>query len=135
MMRDIDLAVEQLQRAIILFYHNCQAKNTHSPPWWNKKLSGLRAKTRRLFNVAKRTGQWDTYKEALTCYNKEIGKAKRLSWRRYCHEIADVPGSSRLMKIMAKQATNRVSTIKLLDGQCTRNREGDSGRVIQSSLS
>jgi hypothetical protein len=45
-------------------------------PWWNKKLSGLRAKTRKLFNIAKRTGQWDTYKKTLTCYNKQIRKAK-----------------------------------------------------------
>jgi hypothetical protein len=123
MIRDIDLAADQMQRAIILSYHNnCQAKTTRSPraaPWWNKKLSGLRAKTRRLFNVARRTGQWDTYKEALTCYNKEIRKAKRSSWRRYCQEIADVAGSVRLMKIMAKHATNRISIIKLPDGQCT----------------
>jgi hypothetical protein len=35
-----------------------------------------------LFNVAKRTGHWDIYKEALTSYNKDIRKAKRLSWRR-----------------------------------------------------
>jgi hypothetical protein len=104
----------------LAYHNNCQAKTTCSPrtaPWWNKKLSGLRAKTR-LFNVA-RTGQWDTYKEALTCYNKEVKKAKRSSWRRYCQGVADVPGSARLMKIMAKQATNRVSTIKLPDGQCT----------------
>jgi hypothetical protein len=45
-------------------------------PWWNKKLSGLKLKTRRLFNIAKRTGQWNTHKETLTCYNKEIRKAK-----------------------------------------------------------
>jgi hypothetical protein len=45
-------------------------------PWWNKKSSWLRAKTRKLFNTAKRTGQWDTYKEILTSYNKEIRKAK-----------------------------------------------------------
>jgi hypothetical protein len=32
MIRDTDLAVDQLQRAIILSYHNnCQAKTTHSP--------------------------------------------------------------------------------------------------------
>jgi hypothetical protein len=36
----------------------------------------LRAKTRRLFNIAKRTGEWDTYKEILACYNKEIRRAK-----------------------------------------------------------
>jgi hypothetical protein len=80
-------------------------------PWWNKMLSGLRAKTRKLFNTAKRTGQWDTYKETLNCYNKEIRKAKRASWRGYC-QINDVPGSARLVRIMAKQATSRVSTVK-----------------------
>jgi hypothetical protein len=74
---------------------------------------------RRLFNTAKRTGQWDTYKEILTCYNKEIGKAKRASWKGYCQEIDDVPGSARLMRIMAKQATNKVSTVKLPNGQQT----------------
>jgi hypothetical protein len=57
----------------------------------NKEVSGLRAKTRKLFNAAKRTGQWDAYKKALTCYNREIRKSKRSSWRRYCPEINDVP--------------------------------------------
>jgi hypothetical protein len=121
MIRDIYLAVDQLQQVIILFYHNnFLVKTTHSPkkvPWWNKKLSWLRAKTRRLFNIA-RTGHWDAYKEAVTYYSKEIRKAKWSSWRRYCQEIADVPGSATLIKIMAKQVTKRVSTIKLPDGQC-----------------
>jgi hypothetical protein len=41
--------------------------------WWNKNENGLRAKIRQ-FNVVtrKRTDHWDTYKEALTSYNKEI---------------------------------------------------------------
>jgi hypothetical protein len=69
-----------MKRAIVVsYYQNCPAKTTRSPrrvPWWNKKLSGLRVKTRKLFNIAKRTGQWDTYKETLTCCNKEIRKAK-----------------------------------------------------------
>jgi hypothetical protein len=98
-------------------------------PWWNKKLSGLRAKTRKLFNISKRTGQWDNYKGNLICYNKEIRKAKRSSWRRYCQEINDVPGGARLMKIMAKQATNKFSTIKLPDGQHTQ-----TGKETQKEL-
>jgi hypothetical protein len=121
--KDIDRSVDQLQPAIILtYYQNCPAKTTCSPrmiPWWNKKLSGLRAKTRKLFNIVKRTGQWDTYKETLTCCNKEIREVTRSSWRRYCQEINDVPGGARLMKIMAKQATNKVSTIKLPNGPHT----------------
>jgi hypothetical protein len=92
-------------------------------------MSGLRTKTRRLFNTAKRTEQWDAYKEALACYNKEITKAKRSSWRRQCQEINDVPGSARLMKIMAKQASNKVSTIKLLNGQHT-----ETGKETLSEL-
>jgi hypothetical protein len=63
---------------------------THSlrrVPWWNIKLSSLRLQTRRLFNRAKRTGEWDTYKEALTHYNIEITTAKRSSWRGYCQGI------------------------------------------------
>jgi hypothetical protein len=76
--KDMDGSVDQLQWAIISsYYRNFPAKTTRPPettPWWNKKLSGLRAKTRELFNIAKRTRQWDTYKESLTCYNKEIRK-------------------------------------------------------------
>jgi hypothetical protein len=85
-------------------------------PWWNKKLSGLRAKTREQFNIRKRTGQLDTYKETLTCYKKVIRKAKRSSWRRYCQEINDLPGGARLINIMAKQASNKVNTIKIPNG-------------------
>jgi hypothetical protein len=55
MIRDTDRSIDQLQQAIILSYYlNCRAKTTRSPrtaPWWNKKLSGLRAKTRKLFII------------------------------------------------------------------------------------
>jgi hypothetical protein len=120
--KDIDQSVDQLQQAIISSYYlNCPAKTT--TPWWNKKLSGLRAKTRKLFNTAERSWQWDTYKETLTCYNKEIRKATWALWRGYCQEIKDVLGSARLVRIMAKQATNGVSTVKLPNGQQTEMRK------------
>jgi hypothetical protein len=64
------------------------------------------------FNIAKRPEQWNTYRENLTCYNKEIRKAKRSSWRKYC-QISDVSDGASLMKIMKEQATNKDSTIKL----------------------
>jgi hypothetical protein len=78
--RDIGQSVDQLQQAVIFsYYENCPAKASRSQrmaPWSNKELNGLRTKPRKLFNTAKRTGQWDAYKETLTCYNKEIRKAK-----------------------------------------------------------
>jgi hypothetical protein len=49
--------------------------------------------------------------ETLICYSKEIRKVKQSSWRSYCQEINDVLGSSRLMRIMAKQATNMVRAL------------------------
>jgi hypothetical protein len=54
--------------------------------------------TRRLFNRAKKTGEWDTYKEAPTHYNKEIRKAKRSS----CQETEDVAGGGQTYKDYSK---------------------------------
>jgi hypothetical protein len=73
-------------------------------------LSCLKASTRRIFNQAKRTGDW----ESLTCYNKEIRKAKQSSWREYCQGIEDVPDRARLIRIMASQLANRVESINYL---------------------
>jgi hypothetical protein len=61
-------------------------------------MRDLKTQTRRLFNRAKMTGKWGPSKESLTRYNREIRKAKRSSWRRYCQGIKDVPGSSRLKR-------------------------------------
>jgi hypothetical protein len=58
---------------------------------------------------------------ALTCYNKEIGKAKRSSWRDYCWGNEDVPDRARLMRIMASQLANRVESVKRLDGRYTQS--------------
>jgi hypothetical protein len=38
----------------------------------------------------------------------------------YCRETNDVPGGARIMRVLAKQATNRVSTVKLPNGQLTK---------------
>jgi hypothetical protein len=117
--QDAQLAVDMLQQAILSSYHqNCPAGvalSSRMVPWWNKELSRLKASTRRLFNQAKRTGDWESYKTALTCYNKEIRKAKQSSWRDYCQGIEDVPDRARLTRIMAGQSANSVQSIKLLD--------------------
>jgi hypothetical protein len=42
------------------------------------------------------------YKDAPSCYNKEIMKAKPSLWRGYYQGIEDVPGRARLIKIMVK---------------------------------
>ena len=73
--RDVELAVDLVQQAILSSYHkNCPARMGLSPrkvPWWNKELNRLKASTRRLFNKAKKTGDWEPYKMALTSYHKQ----------------------------------------------------------------
>ena len=79
-------------------------------------MSCLKASPRQLFNQAKRTGDWESYNTALTCYNKEIRKAKWSSWMDYFREIKDAPDRTRIMRIMASQSANKVESAKLLHG-------------------
>jgi hypothetical protein len=48
MIRNTELAADQLQQAIISSYYNNFPAKSRKVPGWNKKLSGLTAKTRRL---------------------------------------------------------------------------------------
>jgi hypothetical protein len=50
---------------------------------------------------------------------------------RYCREINDVPGGTRLMRVMAKQATNRVSTVKLPNDQLTDRGKGTLEELLR----
>jgi hypothetical protein len=106
----LELAADEMQQYILLSYHhNC--KLTDSPrkvPWWSVKLSKLRANTRRLFNRAKMTGDWDSYRNVLTSYNKAIRKAKRKPWRKCCQGIDQILSGARLMKVK-----NRILETKL----------------------
>jgi hypothetical protein len=57
--RDVEVAVDMLQQAILSSYHqNCPSRVALSPrtvPWWHKELRHLKGSTRRLFNEAKST--------------------------------------------------------------------------------
>jgi hypothetical protein len=45
-------------------------------PSSREDLRGLNVEIRRLYNIVKMAGHWDTHKKAITCYNKEIKRAK-----------------------------------------------------------
>ncbi|XP_014280334.1 uncharacterized protein [Halyomorpha halys] len=74
----------------------CRIQTNRATTWWNEELARLRGLTRRLFNTAKRTGCWDTYKSALTDYNRAVRKAKRGAWRRFCNDVNDAPSTFRI---------------------------------------
>jgi hypothetical protein len=77
-----EMADDEMQQYILPSnHHNCRTRLADSPrkvPWWSVEFSKLRANTRRLFNKAKITDDWGSYRNALTRNNIAITKAKRL---------------------------------------------------------
>jgi hypothetical protein len=60
---DLELATDKMQQSIFLSYnHKCRTRlpdSSRKDPWWFVELSKLRVNTRRFFNRAKMTGNWD----------------------------------------------------------------------------
>ncbi|KAI5699705.1 hypothetical protein M8J75_007273 [Diaphorina citri] len=79
--RDLDETALRLQGAILKTLDNScpvvRRSTTKQPVWWNKKLDGLRKKTRRLWNKAKRNGNREAYYTSLTAYNTEFKKKQK----------------------------------------------------------
>ena len=96
------MAADEMKQSILVSYHhNYRTTVTDSPwkvPWWSVDVSKLRANTRRLFNRAKMTGDWDSYRNSLTRCNIAITKPQ--SWRKYCQGIDQIPSGARLMKVL-----------------------------------
>lgn len=120
---EIEAVADQLQKSILTSYQsNCPSKTTttnNKVGWWNNNLARMRNKARKLFNRAKETGDWDTYSNALTEYNKRVRKAKRDSWKRLYQDVENTSERARLHRILAKEPLNPVGTLKNPTGTFT----------------
>jgi len=120
---DLEIAAKQFQEAIVLAYNeNCPLTvrmNNRKISWRNQDLAERRKKVRRLFVLAKKSGNWTDYKRTLTDYNKALRQAKRESWRRHCEEIEKAPVCARLHKILSKDGPSAVSSIQLANREYT----------------
>ena len=117
---ELEIASNQLQDAIVFAYNeNCPLtvrRNDRNTSWWNQDLTVKRRKVRRLFIVAKKSGNGTDYKRTLTDYNKVLRQAKRESWRRHCEEIEKAPECTRLHRILSKDEQSTISSIQLENG-------------------
>ncbi|XP_055839079.1 uncharacterized protein LOC129907060 [Episyrphus balteatus] len=107
-------------------------KSQRDAPWWSKNLSKQRSKVRKLFNEAKRTGEWEGYTAELTIYNKEIRKAKRNSFVSFCENITATPAAARLHKALAKDKTIKSLALRYNDGSFTENEEQRSTLLLNT---
>jgi hypothetical protein len=90
-------------------------------------------KVLRLFNAAKKSGNWTDSKRNLTNYNKALRQAKRESWRRQSEEIEKAPECARLQRILSTDGHSAVSSLQLENGAYT-NREGEPGGITPGPL-
>jgi hypothetical protein len=79
---NLEIAADQFQDAISVVYNeNCPLtvrRSNRNTFWWNHGLAEKRRKVRKLFNVAKNSGEWTDYKRTLTEYNKALKQAERI---------------------------------------------------------
>ena len=126
-----DIVVDSINTA---FQASCPAivkRTSNKVTWWNRGLDEARTRTRKLFNIAKRNGDWDSYRTSLTAYNNAIKKAKRDSWRRFCGEVENEPTCSRLQKALSKDHTGNIGSLRTEDGRCTETVEDTLQELLQ----
>ena len=73
------------------------------PVWWSKEVQSLRSESRRQFNKARKSGnyeEWDLYKDKLRLFKKAIISAKKESWEHMCASIEGVKETARLRKLL-----------------------------------
>lgn len=133
---EVDRVANTLQSLIIKSYEqSCppkQRKVNRNVPWWNNSFEELRRTTRRLFNTAKRTGNWGEYQRSLADYNKELRSSKQRSWRSLCESIDDVPAAARLHKILSKESSNGIGFLLKKYGSYTRSAEETSKLLLET---
>ena len=108
-------------------------------PWWNETLEKLRKQARNQANKAKSSDDPEekarlkaAHKAALTEYNKEIRKSKRKSWKGFCEEIKDLPTASRIRKVLSKEHTCGIGSLKKSDGTFTTDGQETVGVLLNT---
>lgn len=108
------------------FENSCpqrQANTKKEVPWWNQDLALLRTKTRKLFNTAKRNGNWEEYKKTLTLYNIEIRKAKRKNFQEFCASIESTTEAARIYKAFGADFKYNHVNLRKANGEYTENED------------
>ncbi|XP_072161372.1 retrovirus-related Pol polyprotein from type-1 retrotransposable element R1 [Bemisia tabaci] len=120
--QELNAAALALEGVITSAYHNsCPEIKRREPTleWWSPKLGELRQETRKLWNKARRDGSWDEYYTSLNAYNRELRRAKKESWRKFCEEIDTYSDGAKLMRLLAKDPAFKGGNLMKPDGSLT----------------
>ena len=92
--------------------------------WWNTELASLRKEARQAWRKAIKTKQekdWDAHKLALSHFKKAVRKAKRDSWHCFVESMNSQTPTARLVKIIRRNETVRVSNVIKHNGEFTKS--------------
>ena len=92
--------------------------------WWNSELSSLRKEARRARRKAikiKQEKDWEAQKLALSYFKKAVRKAKRDSWHSFVESMNSQTSTARLVKIIRRNETVRVSYVIKHNGEFTKS--------------
>nr|XP_015922911.2 uncharacterized protein LOC107451358 [Parasteatoda tepidariorum] len=133
---DVEWTVDQVQQIILDSHHiSCQVTSTSSPrrvPWWSSELSKLRKKCRKFFNRAKKSGEWQSYRNALTAYNKAIRASTRCSWQTFCDGINTTSATAKIAKNLTKDFNCSLNAIRLTNGRYSESGEEALGEILEA---
>lgn len=137
--RMLENETKMLERALLGSFHaSCKEKTVRGRKpivWWNADLTNLRNAVRCLFNMAKRTDEeiyWGAHSEAQKEYKRELRKAKRSAWKRYCEEINDASQLSRLNKVLALDNKAKLDVLKTHMGNFTESADETLDLLIET---
>ena len=92
--------------------------------WWNSELTSLRKESRRAWRKAIKTKQeedWETQKLGQAYFRKAIRRAKRDSWHSFLDSMNSQTPTARLVKIIRRNETVRVSNVIKHNGEFTKS--------------
>ena len=92
--------------------------------WWNFELASLRKEAHRVWRKATQTKQeedWEAQKLALSYFKKAVRRAKRNSWHCFVESVNSQTPTTRLVKIIPRNETVRVSNVIKHNGEFTKS--------------
>ena len=134
---EFEYAANKLSETIISAFHkNCveqTVRTNRNVSWWNNYLAKSRSTIRKLEKTAYSDGlkgenktkernlAIKVYKTARNKYMKEVKRAKKTSWKHFNEEVKDIQGVAKIHKLLSKDHTNPIGTLKKSDDSYTKD--------------
>lgn len=120
---EIEESVAKLTNSIINAYEgSCKLLRPMfktKPLWFNKELGLLKKECNTAWNARGR--DFEAFREKRKAFKKACRISKRQTWRDFCGSVEGVSASSRMHKILSKDRSEQVSSLKLPNGEFTQD--------------